>query len=130
MEIATFHIDTFTESLFAGNPATVCVLERWLPEELLTKIARENNQPATAFLVPDGPDFAVRWFHPDYEIPLCGHGTLAAAFLIFNYLGIDKEDVSIIETRGRLNCEVTDQGVILSGKGVLYGRGTLFLSPI
>ena len=82
MHIPYFHVDAFTRRLFAGNPAGVCLLESWPEEVLLQSIAAENNLPETAFVVPDGHGFALRWFSPRLEIDLCGHATLAAAFVL------------------------------------------------
>lgn len=86
MEIAIYHIDTFTDKIFSGNPAAVCVLQVWLPEDVLRAIAVENNLSATAFLVRQGEKYLVRWITPEYELDICGHGTLAAGYVIFNYL--------------------------------------------
>lgn len=83
MQIPYFHVDAFTRRVFAGNPAGVCLLESWPEDGLLQSIAAENNLPETAFVVPDGPVFALRWFSPCLEIDLCGHATLAAAFVLY-----------------------------------------------
>jgi predicted PhzF superfamily epimerase YddE/YHI9 len=83
MEIPIYQVDAFTSRLFAGNPAAVCPLERWLPEEQMQSIAAENNLAETAFFVPDGERYLLRWFTPEVEMDLCGHATLAAAFVIF-----------------------------------------------
>ncbi len=79
-----YQVDAFTRTRFAGNPAAVCLLERWLPDPVLQAIAAENNLPETAFLVPDDDDFQLRWFTPAVEVDLCGHATLAAAFVLFS----------------------------------------------
>ncbi|RDI42048.1 PhzF family phenazine biosynthesis protein [Aquicella lusitana] len=94
MKINAYHIDAFTDKLFSGNPAMVCVLEAWLPEEVLQKIAAENNLPATAFLVRTQDGFDIRWFAPEYEIDLCGHGTLASGFAVFNLIEPDWQEVN------------------------------------
>jgi PhzF family phenazine biosynthesis protein len=78
-----YQIDAFTSELFRGNPAAVCPLEAWLPDALMQSIAAENNLAETAFLVPRGPDWELRWFTPTLEVPLCGHATVAAAFTLF-----------------------------------------------
>jgi PhzF family phenazine biosynthesis protein len=83
MKIPYFHVDAFTRRVFAGNPAGVCLLGSWPEDSLLQSIAAENNLPETAFVVPDGPAFALRWFTPRLEIDLCGHATLAAAFVLY-----------------------------------------------
>ncbi len=76
-----------TDRLFSGNPAGVMVLERALPARLMQAIAAENNMSETAFVVPEGDDFAIRWFTPSTEVALCGHATLASAHVLFNHLG-------------------------------------------
>ena len=88
--IPIYQADAFTDSLFGGNPAAVCPLTEWLPDEIMQKIAAENNLAETAFFVPADQGFELRWFTPVYEIDLCGHATLAAAHIIFtelNYAG-------------------------------------------
>lgn len=81
--IPYYHVDAFTQHLFAGNPAGVGLLDQWLPDPLLQAIAAEHNLAETAFLVADGPDFALRWFTPTQEVDLCGHATLASAHVLF-----------------------------------------------
>jgi PhzF family phenazine biosynthesis protein len=80
-----YQVDAFTDEIFKGNPAAVCPLEAWLNDDLLQKIAMENNLSETAFYVKDGNDYLIRWFTPTVEVDLCGHATLAAAFILFNY---------------------------------------------
>jgi len=83
--IRYFHVDAFTDRLFAGNPAGVCLLDRPLAPTLMQAIAAENNLAETAFVSPsadDGADFELRWFTPTVEIPLCGHATLASGFVV------------------------------------------------
>jgi len=84
--IKLYHVDAFTERLFAGNPAAVCVLDTWLDDELMQSIASENNLSETAFVVPNGKDFEIRWFAPAAEVDLCGHATLASAYVLFDIL--------------------------------------------
>jgi PhzF family phenazine biosynthesis protein len=85
MKIKLFQIDAFTDKIFGGNPAGVCPLDSWLPEELMQQIAMENNQAETAFFVRNRDRFEIRWFTPEVEVDLCGHATLAAAFVIFQW---------------------------------------------
>lgn len=85
-QISIYYIDAFTDQLFGGNPAAVCLLPNWLDEERLHNIAKENNQSVTAFLVRDKAKFDIRWITPEYELDICGHGTLSAAFVIFNFI--------------------------------------------
>ena len=78
-------VDAFTDKVFHGNQAAVCVLEEWLPEERMMDITRENNFSETAFTVKEGEKYHLRWFTPGGEIDLCGHATLATAFVLLNY---------------------------------------------
>lgn len=82
-----YQVDAFTSKVFSGNPAAVCPLEYWLPDDLLQKIAMENNLAETAFYVPQANQFEIRWFTPTVEVDLCGHATLAAAFVLFHREG-------------------------------------------
>lgn len=85
-------VDAFADQVFQGNPATVCVLDSWLPEELMQKIAMENNLAETAFTVPEGEQWRLRWFTPEKEFDLCGHATLAAAYVLtrLEHPGLDE----------------------------------------
>ncbi|MFT4092639.1 MAG: PhzF family phenazine biosynthesis protein [Niabella sp.] len=85
MTLKIYQADAFTNKLSGGNPATVCLLTDWLPEELMQKIAMENNLAETAFLVKANNTYHIRWFTPTVEVDLCGHATLAAAFVLFNF---------------------------------------------
>jgi PhzF family phenazine biosynthesis protein len=88
-----YQVDAFTDTIFAGNPAAVCPLDKWLPDELMQQLGMENNLAETAFFVKqDDGSFHIRWFTPTVEVALCGHATLASAFVLFNELGY-KEDV-------------------------------------
>ena len=87
MKLRLFQIDAFADSLFEGNPAAVVPLESWLPDALLQSIASENNLSETAFFVPSGSGFRLRWFTPECEVDLCGHATLASAHVLFRHLG-------------------------------------------
>ncbi len=91
--IAIYQADAFTNQLFGGNPAAVCPLESWLPDETMQKIALENNLAETAFFVPKGDGFMLRWFTPELEIDLCGHATLASAHILFTELGFAGEEI-------------------------------------
>ena len=79
-------VDAFADRVFEGNPAAVCVLERWPDEALMMSITRENNLSETAFAVPEGEGYRLRWFTPGGEIDLCGHATLAAAYVIDQFV--------------------------------------------
>ena len=77
-------VDAFSDRVFSGNPAAVCVLPRWLPEETMQKIALENNLSETAFTVKEPEGYRLRWFTPGGEIDLCGHATLATASVVLS----------------------------------------------
>jgi len=102
MKIPIYQIDAFSNHVFSGNPAAVCPLEGWLEDSLLQAIAQENNLSETAFFVPEGDDYHIRWFTPVAEVDLCGHATLAAAFVIFNYFNTSSGHVSFNSKSGRL----------------------------
>jgi PhzF family phenazine biosynthesis protein len=82
MNLPLYIVDAFTATLFRGNPAAVCPLQAWLPDGLMQSIAAENNLAETAFCVPEGAFWRLRWFTPRVEIDLCGHATLATAFVL------------------------------------------------
>jgi PhzF family phenazine biosynthesis protein len=86
MKIKMHQVDAFTDKVFGGNPAAICLLDRWLTDETMQSIATENNLPETAFLVASGEDYLLRWFTPAKEVDLCGHATLASAYVVFNHL--------------------------------------------
>ena len=79
-----YQVDAFASELFAGNPAAVCILEKWLPDALMQAIAAENNLAETAFAVPIAEGYGIRWFTPETEVELCGHATLATAHVLFD----------------------------------------------
>jgi PhzF family phenazine biosynthesis protein len=86
MEIPIYQIDAFTSTVFSGNPAAVCPLEKWLPDATMQAIAAENNLSETAYFVRNGGVFHLRWFTPACEVDLCGHATLASAYVLFHEL--------------------------------------------
>ena len=86
MEIKQYIVDAFTDHLFSGNPAAVCMLSQWLPEETMRQIAMENNLSETAFAVPIETGYHLRWFTPGNEVELCGHATLGTAFVVLHLL--------------------------------------------
>jgi PhzF family phenazine biosynthesis protein len=102
MNIPLYQIDAFTSKVFAGNPAAVCPLEMWPDDSLLQAIAAENNLSETAFFVADDDHYALRWFTPTIEVDLCGHATLASAFVIFTELDTSRESVAFETQSGRL----------------------------
>ncbi|MHC1742644.1 MAG: PhzF family phenazine biosynthesis protein [Syntrophobacteraceae bacterium] len=98
MKLPYYQVDAFTGKVFGGNPAGVCPLDGWLDDRLLQDIAAENNLSETAFIVPKGRRFELRWFTPATEVALCGHATLASAFVVLNRLNWSDEIVEF-ETR-------------------------------
>ena len=98
-------VDAFADHVFAGNPAAVCVLERWPGDDLMLSIARENNLSETAFAVPEGEGWRLRWFTPGMEIDLCGHATLAAAYVITQFVSPGLETVVFDTLSGRLTVQ-------------------------
>lgn len=89
MNITLYHVDAFTDQVFSGNPAAVCLMPEWVSDDELHQIAKENNLPVTAFLVIEDGVYHIRWITPEYELDICGHGSLSAGYVIFNF--IDKE---------------------------------------
>jgi PhzF family phenazine biosynthesis protein len=98
MQLPLYHVDAFTDQVFHGNPAAVCPLESWLPDELMQRIAMENSLAETAFFVPGGDGFEIRWFTPEIEMDLCGHATLASAHVIARHL---RYPLSVIKFRSQ-----------------------------
>ena len=95
-------VDAFTDMLFKGNQAAVCVLEKWLPDELMRNIAKENNFSETAFAVKEKDGYRLRWFTPGGEIDFCGHATLGTSFVLFNYYEKDAEEITFYTQVGNL----------------------------
>lgn len=114
-----YQIDAFSDMLFAGNPAAVVPLSAWLSDEVMQKIAMENNLSETAFFVPidgdgdDEADFHIRWFTPTVEVPLCGHATLASSFVIFKQLGFSGDLVRFQSKSGILTARRENDAIVL-----------------
>ncbi len=105
MQIPIYHVDAFSGHVFAGNPAAICPLDKWLPDEQLQAIAAENNLSETAFFVRNGSRFDLRWMTPTVEIDLCGHATLASAFVLLNYIDPTRDSVVFDTCAGELSVE-------------------------
>jgi len=113
-KIKIYQVDAFTDKLFSGNPAAVCILDAWLSDELMHAIGNENNLAETAFVVPNGQDFEIRWFTPTVEVDLCGHATLASAFVLFNILKYPNPVIKFHSLRnGYLSVEKKDTMLFL-----------------
>lgn len=93
MKIKVYQIDAFSDKVFRGNPAAVCILNEWLDESTMQLIAAENNLAETAFVVSQDKNFAIRWFTPEVEVDLCGHATLAAAYVLYKYHHIESAQI-------------------------------------
>lgn len=102
LSIPCFVVNAFAEKPFAGNPAGICVLDRWLPAAAMQAIAAENGLPVTAFLVGVGGSHAMRWFTPVVEEEMCGHATLGASWVVLNRLVPGLERVVFATTAGAL----------------------------
>jgi PhzF family phenazine biosynthesis protein len=94
MLLPVYQVDAFTDQLFAGNPAAVCPLDSWLSDELMQQIAMENNLAETAFVVANNNGYDIRWFTPAVEVDLCGHATLASAYVLFEKLGVAGNEIA------------------------------------
>ena len=103
MKINVYQVDAFANKPFEGNPAAICPLAEWLPEQTMQALAAENNLSETAFFVPEGDGFALRWFTPVTEVDLCGHATLAAAYVLFEELDYQAEEVLFSTKYGTLS---------------------------
>ena len=116
MKLAIYQIDAFTDKLFGGNPAAVIPLHKWLETALMQKIALENNLSETVFFVPSenkSSHFEIRWFTPEVEINLCGHATLAAAYVLFHILNFDKTEIRFSSQSGILKVTREDDLICL-----------------
>jgi len=115
MKLPLYQIDAFANQVFEGNSAAICPLKSWLADELMQKIAAENNLSETAFFVPTDTGYHIRWFTPVCEVDLCGHATLAAAFVIFNLLGDEIENKNKNKNKNKINFD-SKSGVLVVTK--------------
>src|ERR1700709_2660660 len=105
MKLDLYQIDAFSNKLFHGNPAAVVPLEKWIDDDLMQQLALENNLAETVFFVPScnsEADYDIRWFTPEVEINLCGHATLASAYVLIEILGNKKEEIIFNSKSGLL----------------------------
>ena len=113
MEISLYQIDAFTSELFKGNPAAVCPLDEWLSDDIMQSIAAENNLSETAFFVPTDNGFHIRWFTPVSEVDLCGHATLATAYVLFNIFGYKKDKIEFDSKSGLLAVSKDNEWLVM-----------------
>jgi len=114
MKLQIFQIDAFANKAFEGNPAAVVPLETWLPDETMQAIAEENNLAETAFFTPTTSGFHIRWFTPVDEVKLCGHATLASAFVLFHLLGYQSDSIRFDSLSGPLSVTKTNDLLTLN----------------
>jgi len=110
MKLRIYQVDAFASKVFEGNPAAVCPLEEWLDDDILQKIAEENNLSETAFFVSSGNEIQLRWFTPLDEVDLCGHATLACAHVLYEHLGYSKPKINFQTKSGKLIVTKTSSG--------------------
>lgn len=113
MKIKMYQVDAFTDRLFGGNPATICILDSWLDDRLMQSIGAENNLAETAFIIKNGAGYDIRWFTPAVEVDLCGHATLAAAHVVFNHVGHGSDEIVFNSHRSGL-LKVAKRGDLLT----------------
>jgi PhzF family phenazine biosynthesis protein len=114
MKQKIYQVDAFSQYVFGGNPAAVCPLDEWLTDDLMQKIALENNLSETAFFVPENNGFHIRWFTPTTEVDLCGHATLAAGHVILQHLNYSKDQIVFYSRSGELGIKKEDEYYILN----------------
>jgi len=114
MELSMYQIDAFANRLFEGNPAAVCPLNEWLPDDTMQSIAMENNLSETAFFVPKGDGFHIRWFTPVSEVDLCGHATLATAYVMFEILGHESDRIAFDSRSGILRVSRDNEWLVMN----------------
>ncbi|MEM8764478.1 MAG: PhzF family phenazine biosynthesis protein [Bacteroidota bacterium] len=113
MKQKIYQIDAFASKVFTGNPAAVCILEDWLEDDVMQNIAQENNLAETAFSVKENEQYGLRWFTPETEVDLCGHATLATAYVLFEYYGHPTDTIAFYSERsGSLTVTKTTDGLL------------------
>lgn len=126
MNYDIYQVDAFTSRIFSGNPAAVVPLEKWLPDETLQKIALENNLSETAFFVKNNDDsYHLRWFTPAAEVKLCGHATLASAFILFEELHYQGDRITFKTLSGDLHIQKEEAGYVMDFPAMSYEDANL-----
>ena len=114
MKQKIYQIDAFAEKVFTGNPAAVCILDTWLDDRIMQQIAMENNLAETAYAVKVDNHYEIRWFTPEVEVDLCGHATLATAYVLFQFYGVDSMLLEFYSPRsGKLTVEKDNDGFLI-----------------
>ncbi len=114
MKLTLYQVDAFADKVFSGNPAAVCPLESWLDDNILQAIAAENNLAETAFFIKTANGYHIRWFTPVTEVALCGHATLASAYVLFNLLGVKSRSINFQSLSGVLSVTRRDEQLTLN----------------
>ncbi|MGD9970223.1 MAG: PhzF family phenazine biosynthesis protein [Sulfuricurvum sp.] len=113
LSFTIYQIDAFARNVFEGNPAAVIPLDEWLDDALMQRIAMENNLSETAFFIPEGKKWQIRWFTPTAEVDMCGHATLASAYVLFECLDYPKEEVVFASRSGDLHVRREDEWYVM-----------------
>ncbi len=114
IKLPLYQVDAFASSVFQGNPAAVCPLDVWLDDDVLQQIAAENNLSETAFFVESHGVFHIRWFTPTVEVDLCGHATLASAYVLFEELGFEADTLVFQSKSGELQVSKNNDKLVLN----------------
>ncbi len=115
-----YQVDAFASDIFKGNPAAVCPLDKWLSDEQMLSIAKENNLSETAFVVSENDGFRIRWFTPNEEIALCGHATLATAHVLFDQMRYSSNEIKFYSQSGELNVRKLEKTLIMDFPALSY----------
>lgn len=113
MKLPIYQVDAFATDIFEGNPAAVCPLQDWIPDEKMQQIAAENNLSETAFFVPQDNGYRLRWFTPATEVDLCGHATLASAHVLFEHLGFEEKVIRFASNSGELQVQKQEGKLVM-----------------
>lgn len=114
MKLPLYQVDAFADNIFEGNPAAVCPLDEWLPDDKLRQIAMENNLSETAFFVREEGSYRLRWFTPATEVDLCGHATLASAHVLFEHMDFDEKEIRFNSNSGILSVRKEDDKLLMN----------------
>jgi len=114
MKLSLYQIDAFASNVFEGNPAAICPLNEWLPDDLMQAIASENNLSETAFFIKNKAGYEIRWFTPTSEVDLCGHATLASAFVIFDILNEQCNEIRFDSKSGVLSVKKDNDLLVMN----------------